>query len=95
MTPAERPEPSSAPLPLDRPIEALVATNVPFWRLERGSHRRIEAMLRSLATFGVQWSLAYLADEPFPADFAPFGVVEASWAVIALRRWHLRRPVAA
>lgn len=77
MTPAGRPEPSSAPLPLDRSIEALVATNVPFWRLERGSHRRIEAMLRSLATFGVRWSLAYLADEPFPSDFAPFGVVGA------------------
>ena len=25
----------------------------------------------------------------------PFGVVEAIWAVVALRRWHLRRPVAA
>ena len=34
-------------------------------------------MLRSLATFGVRWSLAYLADEPFPSDFAPFGVIEA------------------
>lgn len=77
MTPAERPASESTPLAPDRPIDALVATNVPFWRLERGSHRRIEAMLRSLATFGVRWSLAYLADEPFPSDFASFGIVDA------------------
>jgi glycosyltransferase involved in cell wall biosynthesis len=84
VTPAKRSEVASAPILLDRPIEApgppigaLLATNVPFWRLDRGSHRRIDAMLRSLATFGVRWNLAYLADEPFPEDFAPFGVVEA------------------
>ncbi|HEV7279452.1 MAG TPA: glycosyltransferase family 4 protein [Pirellulaceae bacterium] len=76
MTAEERAR-GASPFALDRPIEALVATNVPFWRLERGSHRRIEAMLRSLATFGVRWSLAYVADEPFPDDFARFGIVEA------------------
>lgn len=34
-------------------------------------------MLRSLAGAGVRWSLAYLADEPFPDDFEALGIVEA------------------